>query len=108
MMHWFSRVERQVETDARDADVTYSVLLGGRVGQTLSMRAARGARDGKPGWCALCALLSVLVQRRHCQVTLDGGPMGWTVYVRAAVCFAAATALAAWGVWALVSFMKGL
>ncbi len=104
-MTWLSNLGRQIETDARDADVTYSVLLGGRVGQTLSMRAALGARDGKPGWCVLCALLSVLVQRRHCEVTLDGGPMGWTVYVRAAICFAAATAVVVWGAWALASWL---
>ncbi len=35
-------------------------------------------------------------------MTLAGGPMPWWVYVRAAICFAAATALALWGMWALV------
>lgn len=104
-MTWLSNLGRQIETDARDADVTYSVLLGGKVGQTLSMRAALGARDGKRGWCVLCALLSVLVQRDHCRVTLDGGPMPWMVYVRAAICFVAATALVLWGAWALIAIL---
>jgi hypothetical protein len=107
MSDYLKRVEQQAETDARDADVTANVVVcGGPPGETVSMHAALGARAGVWRWCVLCRLLEWLVQRGHCEKTLDPNyVMPWWVYVRAALAFAAVTALAvggvAWAAWAL-------
>lgn len=76
----------------RDYDVTANVLTGGEPGQTLSTRAALGARAGIWRWCVLCRLLSWLVQRDHCEQTLDpNATVPASVYWRAGLCFAVAT-----------------
>lgn len=93
MTDYLDRLAQQAKTDARDYDVTANVLTGGEPGQTLSMRAALGARAGIWRWCVLCRLLDVLVQRNHCAETL--GPSAVvpvSVYWRAGLCFAVATA----------------
>jgi hypothetical protein len=95
-MNWLKNVETQIETDARDADATAGVVvLDNPAGMTVSLRAALGARSGEWRWCLFCRLLDVLVQRGHCEATLDpNAPVPWWVYSRAAVAFLAATLLA--------------
>ena len=43
---------------------------------------------------AFCWFLSWSCQKNHCQVTLDDGPMPWTLYARAAFWFTAGAPLA--------------
>ncbi len=61
----------------RAIDIWFNVaLLGGTPGETVSTHAARDAAAGQPWACVLCRVLSIIVQPRHCQVTLD--PSGVT------------------------------
>ena len=87
---YLTRIERQLQTDARDADVTIGVVvLDNPAGETVSMRAALGAKAGKWQWCLFCRLLDVLVQRGHCAATLDPNAVTpWWVWVRAMLAFA--------------------
>jgi len=47
-------------------DQVANAATGGTVDQTISRRAARGAREGMPQWCMLCKLLD-LVALDHCK-----------------------------------------
>lgn len=61
----------------RAIDCFFNVMfLGGVPGETVSTHAARDAAAGQPWACVLCKALSIIVQPRHCQVTLD--PSGVT------------------------------
>lgn len=100
-MSYWQRLKRQLGIDfqdakpaLRDGDVTINVATGGVIGQTVSMRAALGARQGIWRWCLFCRLLDVLVQRNHCAQTLDPNAVVPTsVYWRAALSFGGAAVL---------------
>ena len=56
----------------RQIDIWFNVTaLGGRPGQTVSEHAAEDAAAGQRWACVLCQLLNIVVQPKHCQVTLD-------------------------------------
>ncbi len=101
-MSWWQRVKQQlgiVSQDAkpllRDYDVLANVATDGEAGETVSMRAALGERKGLWRWCVMCRLLDVFVQRNHCEQTLDPtAVVPASVYWRAGLCFALATAAA--------------
>jgi hypothetical protein len=71
----------------RDADEEVSALTGGVAKQTVSLRVALADARGERWACWFCWFLSHFVQHDHCRITRDNGPMDWTVYVRALVCF---------------------
>jgi hypothetical protein len=98
-----------LEANAVNFDVTINGLLGGKPGQTLSLRAAIGAgwtaegRTGprKPGWCLFCRFLSIAVQRGHCRLQFSSAPSPIETYVRAAIGFAV-------GIGAVVAILNSL
>lgn len=48
-----------------------ATVWGGSANQTVSQHAAYEMMDGKRTGCLVCWLLSVLVQKDHCWLTLD-------------------------------------
>jgi hypothetical protein len=51
-------------------DQLANALLGGYPRETISSRAAKGARRGNKGWCLLCKVLD-LFQRNHCELVIE-------------------------------------
>ncbi len=98
MPDYIDNLETQIESDARDIDVSISVATGGTPGQTLSTRAALGQQRGAWGWCLVCAFLSLVVQKDHCRVILDPNapPSPVSVYWRSAVAFLLVAGVLVW------------
>ena len=67
-----SKVMTWLENIAYAWDEFLNVLLGGLPGQTFSMRAAVARQSGRVWGCVMCAMLAALIQREHCQKTLEG------------------------------------
>ena len=112
MSDYLFRVAEQTETLARDADVEANVVaLDGAPGVTVSTHAALAAQRGEWWGVALCAVLSVLVQRDHCVLCLDPAalPTPASVYVRAGLSFATTFAVILAGVvWAVRAIVGAL
>lgn len=98
-------VGKDTEALARDMDAEISAITGGVANQTVSMRVALAAQRGERWAIAFCQFLSVAVQCDHCRVTLDGGPMPWWVFVRAAIWFAVAIGVSGWALFALAKVL---
>lgn len=92
-MSYLTRVAASIEALGRSIDVACNELfwpIDGVADQTVSLHAAMDREAGGKVGCALCAALAVLVQWRHCSITLANGPMPWWVYLRAGACFGGA------------------
>lgn len=55
-----------------DEDDLFSSLTGGPKQETFSLREAVAASKGSKTACIVCDILSVLVQKNHCALTLAG------------------------------------
>jgi hypothetical protein len=66
-------------------DMMLNAILGGMAGQTISLRAALGAKAGSRVGCVLCRFLAWLVQPNHCADQLNNTPMKPAQYFRAFV-----------------------
>ena len=95
-----AQVGQAAEQLARDADVLINqvVLPDAKPNQTVSEDDAVEAKGGKRWAECLCLVLSLLVQRNHCEHSLDNSVTPTIVYVNAAVCFAFIIFLPLW-VW---------
>ncbi len=110
MSDYATKLQTQINDDlkdaaavARDADVTIGVAaLDNPVGETVSMRAALGQKAGIWYWCVFCRVLSVLVQKGHCDAVLTNAPTPWWVYVRAGAAFLAVPLILAGLLWWLL------
>ncbi len=72
MTAYLTRVAAATQALGRAVDCwANAALYGGNPAQTVSEHAALDALAGKPIGCALCRVLSAIVQPNHCQVTLD-------------------------------------
>ncbi len=64
-------------------DELLCAILFGVMNTTISMHVALEMQAGKKWACLFCDLLSLLVQRNHCQDQLDNVPMSTGNYIRA-------------------------
>jgi hypothetical protein len=83
-------------------DMFLNAILGGKAGQTISIRAALASQSGSRLGCLFCRLLSWLVQRNHCADQLAGIGMPFGSYVRALICLIALAWLMATTILAVI------
>ena len=102
-MTYLARLRAILTRDGTDLDVTENTVLDGSPRQTISMRCAIAEHQGKRWGCVACALLSVLVQRRHCTRQLIGLPMTTWNYLRAVVALIAVPVAL---IWAAVELLR--
>jgi hypothetical protein len=94
---YFVQNLRQINALGIEFDKTINVLTGGVFGETVSLRAAKGAgwtingQTGyrEPGWCLFCWFLGTFVQKNHCGLQFATGPSNWMTWVRAGLAFSA-------------------
>lgn len=79
---WLQRVGLAID------ELLNVLVFNGRPDQTISLHAAISARGGKRWACVLCRLLSLLVERDHCEKQFQPGPTPLTAALRAATCLA--------------------
>ena len=86
-----AKIDSELLKDAGvDLDETANVLMAGQAGQTISLRCAIAAREGKAWGCVMCKLLAVVVQPNHCALQFTSTPLPWWAALRAflAICVA--------------------
>lgn len=90
---WLERFGRAIDR------VLNVLLFNGDDTATVSLHAALAERQGKRWGCVVCRVLSELVQRDHCAITLDPNSEASTgAAIRAGLLMASGIA----GVWFLV------
>ena len=69
-------------------DTAVSVLFGGPLGETVSLRVAIAERQGKWWGCWFCWFLNWAVQRHHCALQFETNkPRSLLTFIRAGVAF---------------------
>lgn len=80
-------ITRYIERCGIEFDVAVNVLLGGQLGQTISMRCALADRAGKPWGRFMCWFLSWAVQEDHCALQFSNKRVPVLSYLRASIAF---------------------
>ena len=109
---YFVQNLRQINALGIEFDKTINVLTGGVFGETVSLRAAKGAGwtiNGQTGyrepvWCFFCWFLGTFVQKGHCRLQFVSGPSNWMTWVRAGIAFGGGI----WGLYFLASWILHL
>lgn len=86
MRRYFRNLWAALKNEGMALDETEGAILGAPKGYKISMWWAKEARQGKRWACIGCRLLSILVQKDHCEKQLAGKPMTTLSYLRAFAC----------------------
>ena len=70
-----------------ELDVLINVLLGGNLGETVSMRCALASRSKKWWGCYMCEILHVIIEKDHCAKQFDDSPRVPLTVLRAGFAF---------------------
>jgi hypothetical protein len=98
-------IGRYLVRNGREFDVAVDTLLGGPENQTVSVSCALARLRGAWWGIALCALLSVLIQRNHCSVVLSTENTTAGTALRSAIAFTVALVALAAIVHALIELL---